>query len=125
MSGERRQKGHCLNKRQIGSKYEAMAASYMQERGMKILRRNYYCRQGEIDLIAREEPYLLFVEVKYRKNLQSGYPAEAVTPLKQRRIIQAARYYLYEQHLPEDTPVRFDVVAILGDSIQYIRNAFC
>lgn len=114
-----------MNKRQIGSKYEAIAASYMQEHGMKILRRNYYCRQGEIDLIARDEPYLLFVEVKYRKNLQGGYPAEAVTPLKQRRIIQAARYYLYEQHLPEDTPVRFDVVAILGDNIQYIRNAFC
>lgn len=91
---------------------------------MKLLARNYQCRQGEVDIIAGEDTYLLFVEVKYRKDLRKGYPAEAVTPAKQRRIRQVARYYLYEHHLPEDTPVRFDVAAILGEEIQYIRNAF-
>lgn len=113
-----------MNKREIGSRYEAMAVSYMQKQGMRILRRNYYCRQGEIDIIAREEPYLLFVEVKYRRNLCNGHPAEAITAAKQNRIFQAARYYLYEQQLPEDTPVRFDVVSILGSELQYIRDAF-
>lgn len=113
-----------MNKRRIGSRYEAMAASYMQEHGMTILHRNYYCRQGEIDIIAREEPYLLFVEVKFRRDLRNGYPAEAVTLKKQQRMIRAARYYLYEQHLPEDTPVRFDMVFILGSELQYIRDAF-
>ena len=113
-----------MNKRQIGSEYETRAAQYMQDQGMEILERNYRCRQGEIDIIAREEGYLLFVEVKYRKDLQKGYPAEAVTPAKQKRIRQAARYYLYEHHMPEETPVRFDVAAILGEELQYIRNAF-
>ena len=113
-----------MNKRVIGSNYETLAISYMQEQGIQILTRNYRCRQGEIDIVAKEEGYLLFVEVKYRKDLRSGYPAEAVTLAKQRRIYQTARYYLYENHLPENTPVRFDVVAILGKEIQYIRNAF-
>lgn len=113
-----------MNKRQIGSKYETMAIHYMQEQGMEVLCRNYHCKQGEIDIIAKEEPYLLFVEVKYRADLKKGYPAEAVTSLKQQRILQTARYYLYEHHLPEETAVRFDVVAILGEELQYIRNAF-
>lgn len=91
---------------------------------MSILTRNYHCRQGEVDIIAKEHPYLLFVEVKYRRNLRKGYPAEAVTMQKQKRIYQVARYYLYEHRLPEETPVRFDVVSILGTEIQYIRNAF-
>lgn len=113
-----------MNKRQIGSEYETRTVRYMQNQGMEILQRNYRCRQGEVDIIAREDKYLLFVEVKYRKDLKKGYPAEAVTPAKQKRIRQAACYYLYEHHLPEDTPVRFDVAAILGEELQYIRNAF-
>lgn len=113
-----------MNKRQVGNEYETRTVRYMQNQGMEILERNYYCRQGEVDIIAREEEYLLFVEVKYRKDLQKGYPSEAVTPAKQRRIRQAARYYLYEHHMPEETPVRFDVSAILGEELQYIRNAF-
>lgn len=113
-----------MNKRAVGSEYEALAVAYMEQQGMRILERNYRCKQGEIDIVAKESQYLLFVEVKYRKNLSSGHPAEAVTPAKQQRIYQTARYYLYEHHLSEDTPVRFDVAAILGQEIQYIRNAF-
>ncbi len=113
-----------MNKRAVGSKYELLAVDYMEEQGMRILERNYRCKQGEIDIVGKEAQYLLFVEVKYRKNTSSGYPAEAVTPAKQKRIYQIARHYLYEHHLSEDTPVRFDVVAILGQEIQYIRNAF-
>lgn len=114
----------AINRRRLGSEYETKAVQYMEEQGMEILTRNYYCRQGEVDIIGKEEGYLLFVEVKYRKDLQKGYPEEAVTPAKQRRICQVARYYLYEHHLPEDTPVRFDVVSILGRELRYIRNAF-
>lgn len=113
-----------MNKRQVGNEYETKTIQYMKKQGMVILDRNYRCHQGEVDIIAREDRYLLFVEVKYRKDLQKGYPAEAVTPAKQKRIYQVARYYLYEHHMPEETPVRFDVAAILGEEMQYIRNAF-
>lgn len=113
-----------MNKRQIGKEYETRTIQYMKGQGMEILERNYHCRQGEVDIVARENSYLLFVEVKYRKDLQKGYPAEAVTPAKQKRIRQVAWYYLYEHHMPEETPVRFDVAAILGKEMQYIRDAF-
>ncbi|MBP3507017.1 MAG: YraN family protein [Lachnospiraceae bacterium] len=113
-----------MNKRVVGSEYEALAVTYLQKQGIQILARNYRCRQGEIDIIGKENQYLLFVEVKYRKDLRAGYPAEAVTLTKQKRIYQTARYYLYENQMSEDTPIRFDVVAILGEEIQYIRNAF-
>lgn len=113
-----------MNKRAVGARYEALALSYMEAQGMEIVTRNYRCRQGEIDIIAREGKYLLFVEVKYRRDKQAGYPEEAVTMQKQQRIRQVAGCFLYERHLSEDTPVRFDVAAILGEDIRYIRNAF-
>lgn len=113
-----------MNKRQTGSQYEEKAAEYMKQQGYRILERNYRCRQGEIDIIAQDEAYLVFVEVKYRSSTEKGYPAEAVTERKQRIIRQVAAYYLYSRRLSEQTPVRFDVAAILGEEIQYIKNAF-
>lgn len=80
---------------------------------MEILGRNFHDgRAAEIDLIGREGETILFVEVKFRRSLSAGTPEEAVTASKQRTICAAARYYLYCRHLPETTPVRFDVVAI-------------
>lgn len=113
-----------MNKRQTGSQYEEKAAEYMKQHGYQILERNYRCRQGEIDIIAQDGDYLVFVEVKYRGSTEKGYPAEAVTERKQRTIRQVAAYYLYSRRLSEQTPVRFDVAAILGEEIQYIKNAF-
>ncbi len=117
-------KNRRKNQRTVGQTYEKLAASYLQEQGITVLSRNYRCRQGEVDIVAREGAYLLFVEVKYRSSSRNGDPSEAVTPAKQRKLTEIARYYLYDEHLPEDTPVRFDVVAILGTDIRYIRNAF-
>lgn len=113
-----------MNTRRIGSEYEKKAVEYMLQNGMQVLETNYRCKQGEIDIIGKEDDYLLFVEVKFRKNVRSGYPAEAVTPAKQNRIIQTARYYLYSHNLSEYTKMRFDVAAILGEELKYIRNAF-
>jgi putative endonuclease len=110
--------------RRKGTEYEDIAVEYMKQHQMQVVEQNYRCRQGEIDIIGREEDYLLFVEVKYRKDAKKGYPAEAVTPTKRLRILQTARYYLYTHHFPETTKLRFDVVAILGDEIQYIKDAF-
>ena len=112
------------NKRKTGFEKEQLAADYLSGLGMQILERNFYTRTGEIDLIAKDGDYLVFLEVKYRAGNRYGYPEEAVTPAKQQRIIRSARYYLYRQGLSETTPCRFDVLAIQGNQIRLIRNAF-
>lgn len=112
------------NKRAVGSRYEALAAEYLQGQGYVILERNYRDRLGEIDIIAREGRYLVFVEVKYRGNLRSGYPEESVYGRKQQRIRHTALWYLHTHGYGEDTPSRFDVVSIAGQEIFLIRDAF-
>ncbi|WP_442914689.1 YraN family protein [Lacrimispora sp.] len=112
------------NSRQIGSRFEEMAASYLQEAGYEILERNYRDRLGEIDIVARDGRYLVFIEVKYRANSEKGDPAEAVHGGKQRRIRNGARGYLYRHGLGEDVACRFDVVAVLGQEIRLIKDAF-
>ena len=82
------------NTRSTGSCYERKAADYLKQQGLFILRYNYRCRFGEIDLIARDGEYLVFVEVKYRKDNSSGYSLAAVNPAKQKTICKVARYFL-------------------------------
>lgn len=113
-----------MNRRQTGAAYEEQAAKWLEERGYRILKRNYRCRQGEIDLIAEDGPYLVFVEVKYRKDRQAGHPAESVDLRKQKRITRTAMYYCYEHRVPETRACRFDVVSILQDKIEHMINAF-
>lgn len=113
-----------MNRRQTGAVYEDRAAQLLESMGMRILERNYRCRQGEIDLIAEDGRWLVFVEVKYRKTGRTGHPAEAVTIQKQRRIARTAVYYCYRHRIPETRACRFDVVSILGDETEYIKNAF-
>lgn len=112
------------NTRRVGAGYEEKAAEYLQSRGYFILCRNFRCRQGEIDLIARQGGYLVFIEVKYRRGKANGWPEEAVTPAKQRSICRTADYYRLCRGYREDTPCRFDVVAILGEEITLYENAF-
>lgn len=112
------------NKRDTGRRYEQAAARYLEQQGLRILERNYRCRQGEIDLIAQDGRVLVFVEVKYRKTAAKGEPAEAVTPLKQQRIRSVASYYLYSRRHGEDAPCRFDIIGILGEELRWIRDAF-
>ena len=113
-----------LNRREIGCGYEDAAASYLAEKGYRIVERNFRRRQGEIDLIARDGRYLVFVEVKYRKGRSSGTPLEAVSPLKQRQISKIALFYLNRYKLGEDQPIRFDVVGISPGGITHVENAF-
>ncbi len=113
-----------MNKRRLGAVYEQAAAEFLREQGYSVLESNYRCRQGEIDLVAREGRYLVFVEVKYRKNSRFGEGEYAVDARKQKRISQAARWYLVVHKMPEDTACRFDVVAIAGQDITLIRDAF-
>lgn len=92
---------------------EEMAAGYLRDQGMVILHHGYRCPRGEIDLICRDHEYLVFVEVKLRSTLQMGYPEEAVTSQKRRRLVRAAQHFINEHRLHR-VPVRFDVVAIRG-----------
>lgn len=108
---------------EIGCSYERLAGKYLERQGYQILEYNYRCKSGEIDLIARDGEYLVFCEVKYRKNEAKGSPLEAVTPAKQRKISQTAMYYILTGHM-QNVPCRFDVVGILGDKIRLIKNAF-
>ncbi|MBQ9062230.1 MAG: YraN family protein [Solobacterium sp.] len=113
-----------MNKRRVGSEKEARAAKYLEEAGMQILARNFRCRQGEIDLVAADGDVVVFVEVKYRKNAGWGLPEEAVTARKMQRISRTAEFFYARYQLPPDTPCRFDVIAIEGDTLRYYRDAF-
>lgn len=113
-----------MNKRAIGSAMEEKAADFLKKEGYHILKRNYRCKVGEIDLIVTDGRYLIFVEVKFRKNTALGTPQEAVTCYKQRKISKTAAWYLTENGLDVYTPCRFDIVAIEGEHISHMKDAF-
>lgn len=94
-----------------GQSGEDMACAHLEGRGMRVLERNFRCRGGEIDLIVRDREAVVFVEVKERTGDSHGVAIEAVTPLKRRRLMRAARIYA-AQHGLMDAFLRFDVVAI-------------
>ena len=111
------------NKRQLGAAYERKAAAFLESKGYEILEYNFRCKNGEIDLIARDGEYLVFVEVKYRENMRKGSPLEAISVQKQRTISKCAMQYMVQYGF-HDFPVRFDVVGILKNEIQLVKNAF-
>lgn len=112
-----------MNKRKIGAAYEQAAAEHLAGQGYELITANYRCPPGEIDLVAKDGAYLVFIEVKYRKTLNAGSPFEAVNAKKQQTLRRAAQWYLTERKL-SDVPVRFDVVGILGNEIKVIKDAF-
>lgn len=91
---------------------------------MYIKELNFYCKIGEIDIIAKDEEYLVFVEVKYRKSKKKGDATEAVNFSKMRKICRTCDYYLFTHNYASDTNVRFDVVAIEEGHLKHIKNAF-
>lgn len=113
-----------MNRRRLGTEKEEEAAAFLTAQGYRVLTRNFRCRLGEIDLIAKEEDCLVFVEVKYRSGRGVGLPEEAVDLKKQRTISKVAMYYLMTHVGRTDIPCRFDVVAIDGKEIRLHRNAF-
>ena len=116
-----------VNKRQIGADKEAFVCEWLEKQGYTVLERNFRCRSGEIDVVAREGGYLVFIEVKYRSRGAKGLPEEAVDVRKQRVISRVALYYLRRFGDGETTPVRFDVAAVLGEkdlSVTLYQNAF-
>ena len=93
-----------MNKRETGSRYEDAAAAFLQSKGLRLLEKNFRCRKGEIDLI-----------------LMDG---ACLDGRKQKKIRHTAAYYMYIRRISQDTPCRFDAVGIMGESIQWIQDAF-
>lgn len=110
----------------FGSAGEAAAAAYLRKKKYKILGQNYACRFGEIDLIAQQGQYVVFAEVKTRKNESFAKAREFVTRAKQERVIRAAMLWLQENDV--DLQPRFDVIEVVGEGrnqkITHLENAY-
>jgi len=114
------------NETRKGNYGENVACGFLERRGFILLEKNFRRSGGEIDLIMRDDVVVVFVEVKYRRSLAAGPPRIAVTPAKQRRIVQTAQHYIAENDLC-DTDFRFDVVEVFGQEqlrVEHIENAF-
>lgn len=118
-----------LNNKFTGKIGEDIAGRYLASNGYNILQRNYRTKYGEIDIIAKEGDYIVFIEVKTRRSQNFGYPREAVDKYKQSRIRNIASLYMAAKKL-RDKKVRFDVVEVVLNennnikSILIIKNAF-
>ena len=113
-----------MNKRIIGGYKEDIATEYLIEHGYKIIDRNFSCKSGEIDIVAKDKEYLCFIEVKYRENNKYGDALEAINYKKQQKLFKCANIYIMANKLVENLNYRFDVVAIKGENIELINNAF-
>jgi putative endonuclease len=100
--------------RKAGAEAEAAACAFLEDRGMRIVERNFRARGGEIDLVAREGDVLVFVEVRFREGEEFGAPEETVGPAKRRKIVSAAREYLVRIPWNSWKEARFDVIAVIG-----------
>lgn len=112
----------------LGEQGEKLAVKHLKKKGYAIRARNFRTRLGEVDIIAADGDYVVFVEVKTRSSTRFGMPFEAVTVAKQKQLSKVALEYLAQHNLTE-SPARFDVVSILisdgaKPAIELIKNAF-
>jgi putative endonuclease len=111
-------------KREIGDKAEQQAEKFLCQQGYRLRQRNFLCKHGEVDLLMQSpEGDIVFVEVRYRKDNDFGGAVQSITPSKQKKLRRTAQFYL-QQHKLSDVPCRFDVIAITGQSTQWIQDAF-
>jgi putative endonuclease len=104
----------------VGRDAEARAQRFLQQRGLTLVEKNFRCRGGEIDLIMRDQHMLVFVEVRFRKDQRFGGAAASVGPVKQQRLWRSASTYL--MRFPSPPACRFDLVAIEGNELHWIKN---
>ncbi len=112
-----------MNTTYLGKQGEDLACRYLKRNGYKILERNFRFNKNEIDIVAQDGNYLVFVEVKSRSSVAFGLPREAVTKQKQQFIVECATYYLTKNKLM-GKPVRFDVVEICGKDVNLLKDAY-
>jgi putative endonuclease len=117
------------NNRELGKLGEDIAEKYISKQGYTIMQRNFRTKIGEIDIVAKDGKYIVFIEVKARRSISYGYPREAVDKNKQLKIREVASIYLMKNK-KYDSQVRFDVVEVMLDtkndlkSIVLLKNAF-
>jgi len=109
----------------IGQNAEKRACDYLKRQGLQLIEQNYRCKQGEIDLVMRQNHTIVFVEVRYRKNALHGSGAETVTFSKQKKLLSSATQYLLERYNSVDLPCRIDVLSLGTNNhdTQWIQNA--
>jgi putative endonuclease len=109
-----------------GCDAEARAAQHLSAAGLELLRCNYRCRMGELDIIARDGAVLVVAEVRLRSSARYGGAAASITHAKQRRIVRATRHLLARYPTLQRLPVRFDAVLVpMGDGpVEWLKGAF-
>ncbi len=109
-----------MDTRKRGAGAELQARCWLERQGWQHLASNYYARHGEVDLVMLDGICVVAVEVKARRHLLAGHPAEAVTPAKLRRVALAMQQWRCEHD--EQRPWRIDVIAITGSQIEHFTN---
>ncbi|WAM32550.1 YraN family protein [Caldicellulosiruptor naganoensis] len=118
-----------MNKRELGNSGEEKALEFLKKMGYEILHRNFRCRFGEVDIIAKHGDVIVFVEVKTRRSLKFGYPSESVTVTKQRHLKKVAEFFSQRKEA-KGYMFRFDVVEVYMNAknevidINLIQDAF-
>lgn len=111
----------------IGKMGEDIATRYLIKNGYNVIERNFYCNQGEIDIIALDKKEIVFVEVKTRQDTFFGNPIEAVTPAKLKHMLKAIKYYTYKRNLLDEY-IRIDVIEVYieknRNKINHIKQAY-
>ena len=114
-----------LSRQQQGAKREQQARLLLEKAGLRFVAANVRYRTGEIDLIMRDRQTWVFVEVRYRRSHRFGGAAASITHSKQQKLLRAATLWLYGRGQSfETTDCRFDVVAITGEQVEWLPNAF-
>lgn len=117
-------------KRRVGNEAETLALNHLTQQGLKLIKQNYLCKLGEIDIIMLDNnpETLVFVEVRYRKNTFHGTALETVTRKKQQKLMRTAQLYLQKNPTYQHFLCRFDVVGLESDlkcpTITWIQDAF-
>ncbi len=106
----------------LGFAGENRAAEYLKKNGYEILKRNFKCKLGEVDVIAKKDDVVAFIEVKTRSGDSFGQPNEAVGLNRQNRYKNCARYFFMGREI--DCTVRFDVIEVTEEGVNHIENAF-
>lgn len=112
-----------------GKQAEAWAERYLCEHGLRLLARNWRCREGELDLVMLDGDTVVFAEVRYRRHRQWGGALGSIDSRKQARVINAAERYLFQKPVWADHPCRFDIIAIEGNDpsapgLTWLKDAF-
>ena len=109
--------------RRTGVDGEELAAAWYRSRGYEVIERNWRCRDGELDLVVRQGRQVVFCEVKHRRSVAFGTPAESITSEKKQRIRFLAARWLQDAK-PRPAEIRFDVAAVLDGDVEVLVGAF-